>query len=140
MVKTYKIKGYKLYVLSIRLTDGTRRCCRFETTGRVGANGAIYISRSIAEQDAIENTKLFKQGVIFIYETNGGEKEATETTNDTTVDNSEVKVFSRVKTLQSAINILVNQYGVSMDEIQEYEQLQEKAQEIGVAFPNVKWV
>lgn len=139
MTKTYKIKGYKLYVLSVGIGDN-RHSCRFETTGRLGANGAIYISRSIAEQDAIEATKLYKRGIIFIYDTDGGEKKDAETDDTATVDDREVKVISRVKTLQSAINILVNQYGVPMDEIQEYEQVMAKAEEIGVSFPNVKWV
>lgn len=139
MRKTYKIKGYKLYVISVKVGNSCRSC-RFETTGRLGANGAIYTSHSEEEQDAIENSPLFKRGVIFIYSTDGGEKETAVSSDDTTADGREVKALSRVKTLQSAINILVNQYGVDADEIQEYEQVMAKAEELGISFPNVKWV
>ena len=109
------------------------------TNGIINANGifpATFTTSDPVIQTAIENCTYFQKGLIKIEKSfKIGEIEEVKKEEKKVVE-KEGKVFPDVKNMQSAREILINQFGVSLSELQDKEHVQKKAEQLKVKFPN----
>ena len=102
-----------------------------------GMTPANYTTENPRYQKAIEDSEQFRNGEIVIGATEKIiEKEiASETT--LTDEKSNKEVFVNVTNVQQARNLLMAEpYNISLSELQNKQAVRNKADELGVSFPN----
>lgn len=102
-----------------------------------GMTPANYTTENPLYQKAIEDSEQFRNGEIVIGATEKIiEKEiASETT--LTDEKSNKEVFVNVTNVQQARNLLMAEpYNISLSELQNKQAVRNKADELGVSFPN----
>lgn len=135
--KRYAIKGKVEMSILVPVNNAKLRI-NF-TNGIINANGifpATFTTSDPVIQTAIENCTYFQKGLIKIEKSfKIGEIEEVKKEEKKVVE-KEGKVFPDVKNMQSAREILINQFGVSLSELQDKEHVQKKAEQLKVKFPN----
>lgn len=134
VTKVYKINGMRSAMLLLD-KNGMSATARFENYDS-NACTCKYTTSTKFIQDAIEEHQWFKDGIVTIYATDGGE--VVETPSDCPCDEATVRSMPRVKSVTSAANILVTQYGVYAEDVDTREKVIKVAEELGVSFPNLK--
>lgn len=136
--KKYAIKGKVEMSILVPVNNAKLRI-NF-TNGIINANGifpATFTTSDPVIQTAIENCTYFQKGLIKIEKSfKIGEVEDVKKKEKKVVEEEEGHVFSDVKNMQSAREILINQFGVSLSELQDKEHVQKKAEQLKVKFPN----
>lgn len=137
--KRYAIKGKVEMSILVPVNNAKLRI-NF-TNGIINANGifpATFTTSDPVIQTAIENSTYFQKGLIKIEKSfKIGEVEDVKKKEKKVVEEEEEgHVFSDVKNMQSAREILINQFGVSLSELQDKEHVQKKAEQLKVKFPN----
>lgn len=133
--KRYAVKGKVEMSILVPVNNAKLRI-NF-TNGIINADGifpATFTTSDPVVQTAIENSTFFQKGLIKIeksykigvIEEKKEEKEAEE----------EFHLFPEVKNMQSAREILINQFGVSLSDLQDKEHVQKKAAQLKIKFPN----
>lgn len=109
------------------------------TNGVINSNGitpATFSTSDPVVQTAIENNRLYEKGLIKldkkwkIGEVEEAKEESTEK------ETSEYTNYPDVKNAQSAREVLIRDYNVSLAELQDKERIKNKAEELKVKFPN----
>lgn len=141
-VKIYEIYGY----ISCRLKFSLGKAIPFEAYFDGGIPDknipASYMATTTGRQIAIEQSPLFKSGVIRLKkqkvqertspsENNSLEPRPKESTN-------EGATYPEVKTLVDAIALLKSEYGVSASRLKSEASVLRVAEEKNVSFPNLK--
>lgn len=151
MEKTIYKKTYAIYGMiekSIVLPINKARIRVDFTRGTIGSNGvtpAKFTTSDTVVQTAIENSQMFKNGVIKEHNKTPirtvtiqqSHKEETPS-EDTDKTGEQLFVYTEVKNVQEAKYILMDDFGVSLAELQNKAQTIEKANQLGVKFPNLK--
>lgn len=109
------------------------------TNGVINSNGitpATFSTSDPVVQTAIENNKLYEKGLIKLDKKwkIGEVEEAKEESEEE--DTSEYTNYPDVKNAQSAREVLIRDYNVSLAELQDKERIKNKAEELKVKFPN----
>lgn len=108
------------------------------TNGVINSNGitpATFSTSDPVVQTAIENNKLYQKGLIKldkkwkIGEIEPLQKEVQENEDSYTV-------YTDVKSVQSAREVLIRDYKIPLSELQDKERIKNKAEELKVKFPN----
>ena len=108
------------------------------TNGIINADGifpATFTTSDPVIQTAIENSTFFQKGLIKI-EKSFKIGVIEEEKKKEKVSEEEFRLFPEVKNMQSAREILINQFGVSLSELQDKEHVQKKAAQLKIKFPN----
>lgn len=108
------------------------------TNGIINADGifpATFTTSDPVIQTAIENSTFFQKGLIKI-EKSFKIGVIEEEKKEEKVSEEEFRLFPEVKNMQSAREILINQFGVSLSELQDKEHVQKKAAQLKIKFPN----
>ena len=108
------------------------------TNGIINADGifpATFTTSDPVVQTAIENSTFFQKGLIKI-EKSFKIGVIEEEKKEEKVSEEEFRLFPEVKNMQSAREILINQFGVSLSELQDKEHVQKKAAQLKIKFPN----
>ncbi len=146
--KRYAVKGKVEMSVLIPVNNAKLRI-NF-TNGIINADGifpATFTTSDPVVQTAIENCTYFQKGLIKIEKSfkigeiedvKDDEKVSEEDVKDDEgkVPEENLNVFPDVKNMQSAREILINQFGVSLSELQDKEHVQKKAAQLEVKFPN----
>lgn len=109
------------------------------TNGVINSNGitpATFSTSDPVVQTAIENNKLYQKGLIKLdRKWKIGEVEEAKEESEKE-DSSEYTNYPDVKNAQSAREVLIRDYNVSLAELQDKERIKNKAEELKVKFPN----
>lgn len=148
MKKTYRICGYSNFSTTLEIIKplGVVEKKMITFTSTIGPlTGCMFTTGDKDVQAAIERCKLFKTGAISIYATYDDKKPenvavATEVPavtpcgEETTI---QVQEYKKIKNVQSAANLLINEYGADPDEVSDVESVKKVAAKLGVSFPNL---
>lgn len=109
------------------------------TNGVINSNGitpATFSTSDPVVQTAIENNRLYEKGIIKLDKKwKIGEIEETKKESPEK-ETSEYTNYPDVKNAQSAREVLIRDYNVSLAELQDKERIKNKAEELKVKFPN----
>lgn len=94
--------------------------------------GASLIVRDMKLAKAIENSNAFKSGKIYLEHTVG------EIEDEDAEENTETKSYPDVKNMGDAVDVLMNEYGVSEADLALKKDVLAKAKELGVSFPKYR--
>lgn len=112
-----------------------------------GITPATFSTSDPVVQTAIENNRLYLKGMIKLeksfkigeVEVNDEKPVSDEDKNEKEPESqSSVKSYPDVKNVQSAREILIREYNVSIAELQDKERIKMKSEELGIEFPNWK--
>lgn len=117
--------------------------------GVINSNGitpATFSTSDPVVQTAIENNRLYQKGLIKLdrkwkigeVEEAKEEVSGSESSGDESSENGTPKytIYPDVKNAQSAREVLIRDYNVSLAELQDKERIKNKAEELKVKFPN----
>lgn len=108
------------------------------TNGVINSNGitpATFSTSDPVVQTAIENNKLYQKGLIKLDKKwKIGEIEPLQ--NDVQENEDSYTVYTDVKSVQSAREVLIRDYKIPLSELQDKERIKNKAEELKVKFPN----
>jgi hypothetical protein len=127
MTKRYIITGYLTYSVLLKKENKYMKCC-FEggAVSGLGSRAASYTTNDKNMQELLENSKEFKNGMIKIAE-EYGEPEKPK--------GNEVP---EVTTLQQARQYLMDNFEVTIEELQTRANVKEVAAKMNITFPNWK--
>lgn len=134
--KRYAVKGKVEMSILVPVNNAKLRI-NF-TNGIINADGifpATFTTSDPVIQTAIENSTFFQKGLIKI-EKSFKIGVIEEEKKEEKVSEEEFRLFPEVKNMQSAREILINQFGVSLSELQDKEHVQKKAAQLKIKFPN----
>ena len=134
--KRYAVKG-KVEMSVLVPVNNAKLRINF-TNGIINADGifpATFTTSDPVVQTAIENCTYFQKGLIKI-EKSFKIGVIEEKKKEEKVSEEEFRLFPEVKNMQSAREILINQFGVSLSELQDKEHVQKKASQLKIKFPN----
>lgn len=134
--KRYAVKG-KVEMSVLVPVNNAKLRINF-TNGIINADGifpATFTTSDPVTQTAIENSTFFQKGLIKI-EKSFKIGVIEEEKKEEKVSEEEFRLFPEVKNMQSAREILINQFGVSLSELQDKEHVQKKAAQLKIKFPN----
>lgn len=134
--KRYAVKG-KVEMSVLVPVNNAKLRINF-TNGIINADGifpATFTTSDPVIQTAIENSTFFQKGLIKI-EKSFKIGVIEEEKKEEKVSEEEFRLFPEVKNMQSAREILINQFGVSLSELQDKEHVQKKAAQLKIKFPN----
>lgn len=134
--KRYAVKG-KVEMSVLVPVNNAKLRINF-TNGIINADGifpATFTTSDPVIQTAIENSTFFQKGLIKI-EKSFKIGVIEEEKKKEKVSEEEFRLFPEVKNMQSAREILINQFGVSLSELQDKEHVQKKAAQLKIKFPN----
>lgn len=134
VTKTYKITGMQRAFIKVVVHD-YKKGITFDNFEPLDCT-CKYSTSNDEVQRAIEAHPWFCKGIIKLFRTTGGEVE--EPKNDDCTKTEPTRSMPRVKSVNSAVNILVTQFGCEMEEVDTREKMLAKAEELGVSFPNLK--
>lgn len=151
MQKTYRIRTAKYYSFHVDIIGvpgiPPRKVMVNFTPSSSNMPGCIYTTDDKGIQFAIEKTPKFSRGEIYIEKTYGTDEETTERVEkkcETPMFEmkpcdapSSVKEYKKIKSVQAAQNILVNDYGADPDMVDDSDKVRAFASQVGVAFPNM---
>lgn len=129
MTKRYIITGYLTYSVLLKKENKYMKCC-FEggAVSGLGSRAASYTTNDKNVQELLENSKEFKSGMIKIAEEYGAEPEKV----------AEPGVVDEVTTLQQARQYLMDNFEVTIEELQTRANVKEVAAKMNITFPNWK--
>lgn len=108
------------------------------TNGVINSNGitpATFSTSDPVVQTAIENNKLYQKGLIKLDKKwKIGEIEPLQ--NEVQENEDSYTVYTDVKSVQSAREVLIREYKIPLSELQDKERIKNKAEELKVKFPN----
>lgn len=108
------------------------------TNGVINSNGitpATFSTSDPVVQTAIENNKLYQKGLIKLDKKwKIGEIEPLQ--NEVQENEDSYTVYTDVKSVQSAREVLIRDYKIPLSELQDKERIKNKAEELKVKFPN----
>lgn len=108
------------------------------TNGVINSNGitpATFSTSDPVVQTAIENNKLYQKGLIKLDKKwKIGEIEPLQ--NEVQENKDSYTVYTDVKSVQSAREVLIRDYKIPLSELQDKERIKNKAEELKVKFPN----
>lgn len=108
------------------------------TNGVINSNGitpATFSTSDPVVQTAIENNKLYQKGLIKLDKKwKIGEIEPLQ--NEVQENEDSYTVYTDVKSVQSAREVLISDYKIPLSELQDKERIKNKAEELKVKFPN----
>jgi hypothetical protein len=131
-IVTYYIVGRKSCALYVRKGDREEMVV-FESRWN-GLEGCIYTTSDPEMQNAIETCDDYKRGRIKV-------KTVIRPQSEPDVKamlRGDVKEYEKVKTVQQAANILIEEYGQSECDCQNKAAVLATARKVGVGFPNLK--
>ncbi|MBE6300185.1 MAG: hypothetical protein E7083_07665 [Bacteroidales bacterium] len=143
VLKRYEIKNYSEYIIDVSV--GKRKFSIPFTGGALTNRGSIpasYTTNNGIIQYAIENSKYFASGKIYLAkETKTGDdikstpQAATQATNNKK-SSGEVKTLKKVKVsdLQEAKNYLIEKYNVNSLSLRGEKTITEQAKILGIEF------
>lgn len=134
--KRYAVKG-KVEMSVLVPVNNAKLRINF-TNGIINADGifpATFTTSDPVIQTAIENSTFFQKGLIKI-EKSFKIGVIEEEKKEKKVSEEEFRLFPEVKNMQSAREIMINQFGVSLSELQDKEHVQKKAAQLKIKFPN----
>jgi acetyl-CoA carboxylase carboxyltransferase component len=129
MTKRYIITGYLTYSVLLKKENKYMKCC-FEggAVSGLGCRAASYTTNDKNVQELLENSKEFKSGMIKIAEVYGTEPAKVV----------EAGVIDEVTTLQQARQYLMDNFEVTIEELQTRANVKEVAAKMNITFPNWK--
>ena len=108
------------------------------TNGVINSNGitpATFSTSDPVVQTAIENNKLYQKGLIKLDKKwKIGEIEPLQ--EEVQENEDSYTVYTDVKSVQSAREVLIRDYKIPLSELQDKERIKNKAEELKVKFPN----
>ena len=128
MTKRYIITGYLTYSVLLKKENKYMKCC-FEggAVSGLGSRAASYTTNDKNVQELLENSKEFKSGMIKIAEEYGEPAKVAE-----------AGVVDEVTTLQQARLYLMDNFEVTIEELQTRANVKEVAAKMNITFPNWK--
>lgn len=128
MTKRYIITGYLTYSVLLKKENKYMKCC-FEggAVSGLGSRAASYTTNDKSIQELLENSKEFKNGMIKIAEEYGEPAKVAE-----------AGVIDEVTTLQQARQYLMDNFEVTIEELQTRANVKEVAAKMNITFPNWK--
>lgn len=129
MTKRYIITGYLTYSVLLKKENKYMKCC-FEggAVSGLGSRAASYTTSDKNVQELLENSKEFKSGMIKIAEEYGEPAKVAE----------QAGVIDEVTTLQQARQYLMDNFEVTIEELQTRANVKEVAAKMNITFPNWK--
>ena len=130
MTKRYIIAGYLTYSVLLKKENKYMKCC-FEggAVSGLGSRAASYTTSDKNVQELLENSKEFKIGMVKVAEVYGEPEPAKV---------AEEGVIDEVTTLQQARQYLMDNFEVSIEELQTRANVKEVAAKINRTLPNWK--
>lgn len=96
-----------------------------------------FSTRDVELQKLIEATDYFKMKKIAVVEENEEKAISSNSTKEQKPEPSSGTMYNNVADMQSAIDVLVNDFGVSETELQTPAAIRKMAKKLGVEFPNL---
>lgn len=131
-IVTYWVPGRRGLAMHVKL-NGRNTMIVFESRWN-GLNGCIYTTSNPMMQEAIESCEAYKRGEIKVKAVVRPESEP----DVKAMLRGDVKEYEKVKTVQQAANILIEEYGQSECDCQNRAAVLAVARKVGVGFPNLK--
>ncbi len=131
MTKRYIIAGYLTYSVLLKKENKYMKCC-FEggAVSGLGSRAASYTTNDKNVQELLENSKEFKIGMVKVAEVYGEPEPAKVA--------EQAGVIDEVTTLQQARQYLMDNFEVSIEELQTRANVKEVAAKMNITFPNWK--
>ena len=128
MTKRYIITGYLTYSVLLKKENKYMKCC-FEggAVSGLGSRAASYTTNDKNVQELLENSKEFKSGMIKVAEEYGEPAKVAEE-----------GAVEEVTTLQQARQYLMDNFEVTIEELQTRANVKEVAAKMNITFPNWK--
>jgi hypothetical protein len=147
MIKTYTSK-YFYYSFYINFAGGVKNIV-LQGGNHLAKTNGIFTTSDEDLQDAIEQSKHFQKGIVFI-KSSYGKKEKTEAkpivkevakevkTPEEKTEDTHVKVYEDIVTVQQASRLINKEYKVAFAQISTKDKILAKANELNISFPNLK--
>ena len=130
-VVTYIVPGHKGFAYYVKVGDSY---VWVEFTSRYCLDGCVYTTGDPEVQQAIEWSQEFRGGTVKVHRVVSQQDEP----DVEAMLRGEVKEYEKVKTVQQAANVLVEEYGQAECDCRNKAAVLAIAKKVGVGFPNLK--